>query len=134
MLTYRIAANRVDAHGSRASAKSAELVLDTGLAGRNDAFNPVELLLAALAACMIKGIERVTPMIGFDLDGVEINLEAERQDSPPRVTRIRYDLAVRTEESDQRLELLHTNVRKYGTVFNTLAESTELSGNIRRLA
>jgi hypothetical protein len=30
--------------------------------GACDAFNPAELLLVAVAACMIKGIERVAPM------------------------------------------------------------------------
>lgn len=133
MLTYSVAAHRIDAGGSIATAKRAEIALDTVLAGRDDAFNPVELLLAALAACMIKGIERVGPMIHFDYDAVEVTLNAERQDTPPKVTHIRYDLAVRTTESDQRLDLLHTNVRKYGTIFNTLAGATELNGTIRRL-
>lgn len=31
-----------------------------------------------------------------------------------------------------RLDLLHQNVRKYGTVFNTVALGTELSGVLRR--
>ena len=46
MQTYSVAARRVDAHGSLAAAKAAEIVLDTDLAGRADAFNPAELLLA----------------------------------------------------------------------------------------
>lgn len=50
-LTYTIAARRLDAHGSEARCKDATITLDTGLAGRPDAFNPAELLLAALAAC-----------------------------------------------------------------------------------
>jgi len=63
MLEYRVGANRIDSHGSVASAKDAELVLDTDVNGRPDAFNPAELFLAAIAACMIKGIERVIPML-----------------------------------------------------------------------
>ena len=31
--------------------------------GRSDAFNPAELFLASIAACMIKGIERVIPLL-----------------------------------------------------------------------
>jgi len=46
-MEYRVTARRVDAHGSLARAKAAEVVLDTDLAGRSDAMNPVELLLAA---------------------------------------------------------------------------------------
>lgn len=61
-MEYRVHARRIDAHGSLAIAKEAEVTLDTDLAGRRDAMNPVELLLAALAACMLKGIERMTPI------------------------------------------------------------------------
>ena len=73
MLEYRVGARRIDAHGSVASTKDAEIVLDTDINGRPDAFNPAELFLAAIAACMIKGIERVTPMLKFDLRGVEVS-------------------------------------------------------------
>ncbi len=131
-LEYRVAARRIDPHGAVATAKSAEIVLDTDLAGRLDAFNPAELLLAAVAACMIKGIERVTPMIHFDLRGVEVALRGIRQDSPPKMVEIRYEIVVDTDESDQRLDLLHKNVRKYGTISNTVAEATRLEGTIRR--
>ena len=133
MLSYRVRAKRIDHHGSLASAKQAEVVLDTDIAGRDDAFNPVELLLAALAACMIKGIERVGPMIHFQYEAVEVTLEAIRQDAPPRIIEIRYELKVATNETEQRLDLLHTNVQKYGTIFNTLAAATPIKGTIGRL-
>jgi uncharacterized OsmC-like protein len=132
MLEYHVAARRVDAHGSVAVCKDAEVVLDTDVAGRPDAFNPAELLLASVAACMIKGIERVTPMLKFDLRGVEVRLRGKRQDSPPRMHSIEYELIVDTDEEDRRLELLHTNVLKYGTISNTIAAATEFTGRIRR--
>ncbi|MDP3690734.1 OsmC family protein [Bradyrhizobium sp.] len=132
MLEYRVSARRIDAHGSVAAAKAAEIVLDTDVAGRPDAFNPAELFLASIAACMIKGIERVTPMLKFDLRGVEVKLHGIRQDSPPKMISIDYELIVDTDETDQRLELLHTNVRKYGTISNTVAAATKLEGVIRR--
>lgn len=134
MLEYRVGARRVDAHGAVATTKQAEIVLDTDLAGRPDAFNPAELLLAAVAACMLKGIERVTPMIQFELRGVEVKLRGIRQDSPPKMVSIDYELIVDTDETDQRLDLLHKNVRKYGTISNTVAEATRLQGVIRRAA
>ena len=132
MLNYSVEARRVDAHGSLARTKAAEIVLDTDLAGRPDAFNPAELLLAAVAACMIKGIERVTPLLKFELRGVEVSLRAERQDSPPLIVSIDYEIVVDTGESDHRLDLLHTNVRKFGTISNTVAKATRLEGTIRR--
>lgn len=47
---------------------------------------------------------------------------------------IRYTIVVDTDESDQRLHLLHENVRKYGTVFNTVAPGTDLQGVLIRKA
>ncbi len=134
MLEYRVSAKRIDSHGSEAVTKSASIILDTDVSGRPDAFNPAELLLAAIAACMIKGIERVTPMLKFKLRGVEIRLHGVRQDSPPKMLAIDYDLIIDTDEDDRRLELLHLNVRKFGTIFNTVAAATRLEGVIRRKA
>ncbi|MBU2961205.1 OsmC family protein [Citreicella sp. C3M06] len=134
MLEYHVTARRLDSHGSEAEAKQARIVLDTDMAGRADAFNPAEMLLASLAACLLKGAERVTPMLAFDMRGIEISLHGTRQDSPPKMLRIAYDIVVETDESDQRLALLHRNLRKYGTISNTLAEATELVGTIRRKA
>jgi len=131
-MDYRVTARRVDAHGSLAVAKAAEVVLDTDLAGRQDAMNPVELLLAALAACMLKGIERVVPLLQFRIDGAEVRLEAVRQDAPPKLVLIRYEVVVDSPESDSRLDLLHRNVLKYGTISNTLAAAVPLEGSLRR--
>ncbi len=49
-LEFSVTARRVDASGSVATCKDATLTLDTALAGRRDALNPAELLLAALSA------------------------------------------------------------------------------------
>ena len=101
MLEYRVSARRVDSHGSEAMAKDATVVLDTDVNGRPDAFNPAELLLAAVAACMIKGIERVAPMLKFEFRGVEVQLHGRRQDKPPKMVEITYELIVDTDEFDQ---------------------------------
>lgn len=132
MMEYNVSARWMDGTLSVAEAKQASVNLDTDVRGRTDAFNPVELLLAALAACIIKGIERVSPMLDFTFRGVSLKLSALRQDAPPLLTRIEYELVVDTDEDARRLELLHTNVRKYGTISNTLARAVELSGTIRR--
>lgn len=132
MLEYSVSARRLDAHGSEATTKEARLTLDTDVKGRPDAFNPAELFLASIAACMIKGIERVAPMIHFQFDGVEVKLHGIRQDAPPMMVEVNYEIIVQTAEDDRRLELLHTNVRKYGTISNTVAKATKLEGAIRR--
>ncbi len=132
MLEYTVSAQRIDGHGSEARTKDAVLTLDTDVNGRPDAFNPAELFLAAVAACMIKGIERMMPLLKFQLRGVEVRLHGVRQDSPPKMVSINYELIIDTEEDDRRLELLHVNVRKYGTISNTVAAAAKLEGIIRR--
>jgi len=57
-----------------------------------------------------------------------------RRDAPPLIVSIDYELVVDTDESDHRLDLLHTNVRKYGTISNTVAKAVPLKGVIRRKA
>lgn len=93
------------------------VMLETDVNGRTDAFNPAELLLASLAACMIKG--------------VEVQLHGIRQDKPPKMVAITYELTVDTDQSERRLALLHDNVRKSGPITNTIAEGTKLEGIIR---
>jgi uncharacterized OsmC-like protein len=131
-LEFDVVAQRLSAKASQASCKRAIISLDTDMAGNPDAFNPAELLLAALAACMIKGIERVVPILKFELRGVEVRLHGVRQDVPPRMEFISYTIEVDTDEPEHRLALLHENVKKYGTVFNTVSPGTDLSGLLVR--
>jgi uncharacterized OsmC-like protein len=131
-MRYELSARRVDAKGSLAVAHGAEVALGTDLAGDPQAMNPVELLLAALAACMIKGAERATPLLKFALTGMTVRLQAERQDAPPKLIAISYQITVATPESDARLDLLHRNILKYGTISNTLAAAVPLTGTIHR--
>ena len=131
-MQYDITARRLDETGSLATAHGAEVRLATDTEGRKDALNPVELLLSALAACMIKGAERVLPTLKFQLEGMSVALQADRQDAPPKLTAIRYQITVDTPESDARIELLHRNILKYGTILNTLSAAVPLTGTIRR--
>lgn len=132
MLEYEIKARRIDSHGSTVSCKEAELVIDTDVNGRADAFNPAELLLAALAACILKNMERIAPIIHFDYRGVSIRIHGVRQDTPPRMASIDYEIVVDTDENDRKLALMHDNIRKFGTIYNTVASACELTGSLRQ--
>jgi uncharacterized OsmC-like protein len=131
-MEFAVTSHRISAHASEARCKQAVIPLDTDMAGNPLAFNPAELLLAALSACMIKGIERVVPILKFELRAVEVRIRGVRQDAPPRMESITYEIEIDTDESDQRLALLHENVKKYGTVFNTVAPGTDLTGELHR--
>jgi len=94
--------------------------------------NPSVSLHAAIHGTRHQGIERVVPILKFQLRGVEVVVDGVRQDVPPKMESIRYEIIVDTDESEQRLALLHENVKKYGTVFNTVAPGTALSGTLGR--
>ena len=132
MPSYQVTIGRTSDAGSLATCKTAKIVCDTGIQGRDDAFNPAELFLASIGACMIKGIERAIPILKFALAGVEIRVEAARQDSPPKITAVSYEIVIDTTESDHRLDLLHRNIRRFGTISNTVAEALQLEGTIRK--
>lgn len=131
-MKFHVTSKWLNSRSSVSHCKKAEIALDTALDGNPEAFNPAELLLGALSACMIKGIMRVSPMLDFKLTGIEVVLSGVRQDVPPKMESIDYEIIVDTDESDDRLELLHKNVKKYGTVFNTISAGTKLDGVLRR--
>lgn len=131
-MTFEVHSRRIDAHESRSTCKQAELLIDTDLAGNPNAFNPAELLLAALTGCMIKSIERVAPILEFSFRGVEVRVHGVRQDVPPKLESVDYEILVDTDESDHRLEILHDNVKKFGTVFNTVSAGSFVKGTLKR--
>lgn len=59
---------------------------------------------------MIKGIERVAPILKFNFRGIEVKLHGVLQDVPPKTESIDYEIIVDTDEEGHRLELLHKNV------------------------
>ena len=131
-LKFTLTAQHLAKQETLVRAKSAELRVDTSLAGSPSELNPIELLLAAQAACFIKGIERIAPTLNFSFAEVLVQLEAERPEQEARIASINYVVSIRTEESDARLELMHKNLKRQGTIFNTISAGTKLEGVVRR--
>ena len=61
-----------------------------------------------------------------------MRLTGLRQDAPPKMISVEYELWVDTDEPQRRLDLLHHNVRSFGTIFNTVLASCPLEGTIHR--
>jgi uncharacterized OsmC-like protein len=120
-------AGRLQAHGL-------DVEFD-GSAGRLEELpGPADVLSAALCACILKNVERFSHMLPFRYESASIEVTAEREAPPPRITRVSYRLRVVTDEPPARVELLHKNIRKFGTITNTLAAACELSGTIEAVA
>jgi uncharacterized OsmC-like protein len=106
-----------------------------GTAGRLDQLpGPADVLGAALCACILKNVERFSHLLPFRYESATVEVTVEREAPPPRIVRVSYQLRVVTDEPPPRLELLHRNIRQFGTITNTLAVACELSGTIEAIS
>jgi uncharacterized OsmC-like protein len=128
--TYRVQASSVVGGGAEALVAQQHVPFDASAQQGDRLPGPADLLTAAFAACVLKNVERFSHVLSFRYTAADIAVTAQRQDSPPRMTSVRYVLRVQTDESEQRLALLHTNICRHGTIFNTLAAVAEVTGDI----
>jgi uncharacterized OsmC-like protein len=91
---------------------------------------PADLLAAALAACILKNVERFSGMLPFQYVRATVHVAVEREEPPPRIVRARYTLQIETDEPQHRVEMLHRNILKFGTITNTLAAACDVQGEI----
>jgi uncharacterized OsmC-like protein len=124
--------SRPGGHG-RIRCNATDIKADTGSISDGYRPGPAELLCASLAACLLKNIERFSELLPFSYEVASVVVQAERQDSPPTMTRMTYRIEIITDEPEGRVELLHHNVRKFGTITNTLAAACQLTGEIVRI-
>lgn len=112
-------------------AKQAQLYFDSSPGQSEHLMNPAELLFSAFAACLLKNVERFAERLHFSYQRAAIHVHGVREEPPPRLTRIVYELTLWTDEPEERIHRLDRNVRNYGTIFNTLANSCEVTGEIK---
>lgn len=91
---------------------------------------PAELLSAAFAACLMKNLERSSAIMKFHYQRADVDVTARRQDSPPKFVEIEYEVHLVTDEDERRVNLLHRNLRQFGTVYNTLAAVCDVHGTV----
>jgi uncharacterized OsmC-like protein len=91
---------------------------------------PAELLASSFGACIVKNVERFSQILKLAYDSVTVEVTIHRVDAPPHFDKIDYTATIVTAEPPRRVELLHRNLKKHGTVFNTLAAACEISGNV----
>lgn len=128
---YRVHARTIDHGHAEVVTQSRTVPFDTAWGDeRSDSFGPAELLASALAACLLKGLERSAHLMPFAYESAEVDVVSQRQDRPPRFTTFRYELRIVTAEPERRVQLLHENLRRFGTVFNTLAPTCAVEGSI----
>ena len=129
-LTYTVDAGRAGEGVSVAWARAAEIRFDTGVDLADDLFGPADLLGAAFAACMLKNVERFSHILPFRYEGASVHVTLEREQRPPRISKIRCELRLVTDEPEQRVRLLERNLVQFGTIYNTLSHACDVSGEV----
>jgi len=133
MLEYQITAQSKAGGKASAIANQTEIRFDAS-AGRDTVLpNPAELLLTALAACILKNVERYSQILHYPYKSAKVSVKGERSDRPPAMQKIDYILEIDTDLDDKKLQLWHKNIIKFGTISNTLAKATELNGVIKKM-
>ncbi len=133
-LSFSLSAARLSGELSKAQTHGAEISLDTSVAGNPAALTPIELLLAAQAACFIKGVERFAEKLNFEFSDVQVTLTAQRPVDQATITAVTYRVEIATSETKERVDLIAKNLLKHGTIYNVLSASIPLSGEITKRA
>lgn len=132
---YRISAHAIPGGAAAVKAADMHIELDAGWGQDPSGLpGPAQLLAAAFAACLLKNLARAGHLLGFHYDDAHVEVVARRQDSPPKFIEITYTLRVTTDEPPRRVELTHANLRKFGTVYNTLATACDVHGTMQAVA
>ncbi len=96
--------------------------------------NPAELFLGSLSSCILKNVERFSEFMNFEYSHAEITINATRLEKPPRMDEINYELLIYSQDSNLNLDLLKKNIEKFGTIYNTVKISCNITGTIKKIA
>ncbi|RLD67863.1 MAG: OsmC family peroxiredoxin [Bacteroidetes bacterium] len=133
MLEYQISATVQQGGQAKATANNSEITFDA-TSGRHDFLpNPAELLLTSLSACILKNVQRYSEILKIPYRSARIVVQGKRNDSPPFMSEINYQLEIDTDADERKLQIWHKNILKFGTITNTLAKASKLEGTIAKM-
>lgn len=129
-MKYSITANSIAKAHATIGFGDNELLIGTSAESGADLPNPAEILLNALAACILKNVERLSVLQRFEYTKANITVTSTRKSSPTRMDDIEYQLTIYSKESIN-TDLLHRNIEEHGTIYNTIKRSAAISGTIQ---
>ncbi|MBE2224116.1 MAG: OsmC family protein, partial [Anaerolineae bacterium] len=93
-MSYAVTVTRRDERQAVAAARGHELTLNIKKGDGTAGFNAAETLLAALGACMLTNVNAIAAKMRLQITDAQMNFTAVRQDEPPILTEIRYELVL----------------------------------------
>ncbi len=113
-----------------------------GHQGPTDRMEPVEMALAATAACLVNSISFNTARMGIDAEGIEISVKStinprvlfgimEPEDHQACLGNVEYDVKVSGDVSDEDLKTIK-KLCAYSPVHGLIAEPIQVSGKVSR--
>ncbi len=114
----------------------------TGMEGPTDRMEPVEMALAATAACLINSITYNAARLGIATDGLEITVKSTidprvlfaiktPEDHKACLGTLEYEVKVGGEVSDEEMETIK-DLCAYSPVHGLIAEAIEVNGKVTR--
>lgn len=109
------------------------------LGGVDQAPNPIEVLLSALAGCVSGGIATNAEMFGVPIDSMEVELEADidargflgHDDSVRNgVTDIRYTVTIQSPASEEKVRKCKETIDRKSPVRDTLASPVNITSKL----
>jgi len=133
-MQYSIKASSSSKNDGSISIKQSKFIFGTTPKSADNLANPAELFLGSLSACILKGVERFSKFMNFEYSHAEISVSATRLEKPPRMDEIKYELKIYSEDEKLNISLLKKNIEKFGTIFNTVASSCTIIGDVEKVS
>lgn len=121
-MAYAVTVTQQDEYRAIATAREHELTLNIKKGDGSAGFNAAETLLSAVGACILTNINAISAKMRLQINDIQIHFTAVRQDEPPILTQIQYELILDSPEPPDKLEELYHLAVKWGTVTNTLTQ------------
>lgn len=129
-MNYQIKASSIANQDAVIHIKESEINFGTTAQTAEILPNPAELFLGAFASCMLKNVERFSGLMKFTYSKTTLDVQATRLENPPRMDKINYKLTIYSNDAHINTALLQKNIEKFGTIYNTMKVSCNITGSI----
>ena len=92
--------------------------------------SPVDIYLSALAACILKNIERFSGMMKFEYVEASIKVLATHCLKLSRLENIIYEVVLISKDGKINMSLLKRNIEKHGTIYYMISQFCSISGEV----